>query len=190
MQFNHSSHDTLYRHNTNPRGSCTVVAAADNPEVGEVTRLDSVPGDTIGATCHVELAAEWFPAYEIADGVPEAKVSQETVTPAGINSGPSTFQNLESRLQNLEQALRVVSQCVCHEQTQQRFEHTLKALTTREWDVLLGLLAGRSCKQISHDLNIGIQTIAKHKTHVLEKLQVKTVAELVTLLWSMLSTQV
>ena len=43
------------------------------------------------------------------------------------------------------------------------------------------LLSGEDMKTISGKLNIGIQTVAKHRTRVLDKMQVRNEAELVRL---------
>ena len=46
------------------------------------------------------------------------------------------------------------------------------ALTERETDVLRGVAAGRSNKEIAHDLSIGEQTVKTHVAHILDKLGV------------------
>lgn len=46
------------------------------------------------------------------------------------------------------------------------------SLTERETDVLRGIAAGRSNKEIAHDLGIGEQTVKTHVAHILGKLGV------------------
>jgi len=54
-------------------------------------------------------------------------------------------------------------------------------LSSRQREVLDLLIAGESSKQIAKRLEIGEKTVAKHRTAVLEKMQVDNVVELVRL---------
>jgi FixJ family two-component response regulator len=55
----------------------------------------------------------------------------------------------------------------------------LSRLTTREAQVLERIVAGRLNKQIADDLGISIKTVEAHRAHIMEKLEVNSVAELV-----------
>jgi two-component system, LuxR family, response regulator FixJ len=55
-------------------------------------------------------------------------------------------------------------------------------LTPREREMMDLLLLGMDMKKIAAGLDIGIQTVAKHRTRVLDKMQVQNEAELVRLL--------
>ena len=55
-----------------------------------------------------------------------------------------------------------------------RFE----SLTQREREVLAALARGRLNKQIAHDLGIVEQTVKFHRTRIMERMQARTVAEL------------
>ena len=57
----------------------------------------------------------------------------------------------------------------------------LQSLTPRETQVMELLVAGRRTKQIAHDLNISPKTADIHRAHVLEKMKVDTVVDLVRL---------
>jgi FixJ family two-component response regulator len=57
---------------------------------------------------------------------------------------------------------------------QQRFS----TLTTREREVLLGLVKGRLNKQIAGDLGVVEQTVKWHRALLMERMQARTVAEL------------
>jgi two-component system response regulator FixJ len=57
----------------------------------------------------------------------------------------------------------------------------MAALTPRESEVMELLLTGKTQKQIAAELNISIQTAAKHRSKVLEKLQVANDVELLRL---------
>ena len=56
--------------------------------------------------------------------------------------------------------------------------HRLSALTPREREVLEGLVAGRLNKQIAADLGVVEQTVKFHRSRIMERMRVRTVAEL------------
>lgn len=57
----------------------------------------------------------------------------------------------------------------------------LEALTSREAEVLAHVVAGKLNKQIANELGIVEKTIKVHRARVMEKMQVQSLAELVTL---------
>jgi FixJ family two-component response regulator len=61
------------------------------------------------------------------------------------------------------------------------FERNLALLTPREREVLEGVVAGRLNKQIAADLNIAEKTIKVHRARVMQKMNVRTTADLVRL---------
>ena len=54
----------------------------------------------------------------------------------------------------------------------------LSRLTSREAQVLERIVAGRLNKQIADDLGISIKTVEAHRANIMEKLNAKTVADL------------
>ena len=62
----------------------------------------------------------------------------------------------------------------------------IKTLTAREREVIDLVLEGKSNKMIARELNISDRTVEIHRSHAMEKLEVKSVAELVKI---MLQTQ-
>ena len=60
-------------------------------------------------------------------------------------------------------------------------EERLSSLSRRELEVLGHVVAGRKNKQIASDLGTVEQTIKVHRAHVMEKMRVQSVAELVRL---------
>jgi FixJ family two-component response regulator len=58
----------------------------------------------------------------------------------------------------------------------------LESLTDREREVMDLLVSGKTVKQIATEFEVSIQTIAKHRTKVLEKLKVENDIELVRLI--------
>ncbi|MDR0182114.1 response regulator transcription factor [Lysobacter arvi] len=77
----------------------------------------------------------------------------------------------------LERDLRAREQA----QEQYRVAMRFAVLTPREREVLQHVLAGRLNKQIAADLGIVEKTIKVHRSHVMHKLGVRSVAELVRL---------
>lgn len=57
----------------------------------------------------------------------------------------------------------------------------LASLTPREREVMTGVVAGKLNKQIATELGIGEKTIKVHRARVMQKLAVKSVADLVRL---------
>jgi FixJ family two-component response regulator len=66
--------------------------------------------------------------------------------------------------------------------SQRKITHSLLSkLTGRERQVLERIVAGRLNKQIADDLGISIKTVEAHRAHIMEKLNVNTVADLLRL---------
>jgi FixJ family two-component response regulator len=61
------------------------------------------------------------------------------------------------------------------------FNHRLDKLTPREREVLDGVVAGRLNKQIAADLGIAEKTIKVHRSRVMQKMNARTIADLVRL---------
>lgn len=55
----------------------------------------------------------------------------------------------------------------------------LSSLTSRENDVLAGLVEGKLNKVIAHELGISARTVETHRSHIMTKMRVKSVADLV-----------
>lgn len=55
----------------------------------------------------------------------------------------------------------------------------LNLLTPKEREVFEQMMLGRTIKQLSQHFEVGFQTVAKHRSRVLEKLQVETDAKLI-----------
>ena len=57
----------------------------------------------------------------------------------------------------------------------------MKALTPREREVLTAVIAGKLNKEIAFDMGIVEQTVKYHRAHIMERMQAKSVAELMHL---------
>jgi FixJ family two-component response regulator len=61
------------------------------------------------------------------------------------------------------------------------FTQRLAALTERERDVLERVVQGSSSKSIARALDISYRTVELHRSHIMEKMRVRSVAELIRL---------
>jgi FixJ family two-component response regulator len=87
---------------------------------------------------------------------------------------------------NDKEILRLIEQCLAadREQTGRRrhnadIERRLANLTPREREVMGLMAAGRLNKQIADDLGISIKTVEVHRARVMDKMEVRSLAELV-----------
>lgn len=62
---------------------------------------------------------------------------------------------------------------------QQRYLTLFSTLTTREWEVMKLVIAGKLSKQIAVDCNISQKTVDLHRFNIMHKLEVNTVADLI-----------
>lgn len=61
-------------------------------------------------------------------------------------------------------------------------QRRLDNLTTREREVMQGIVAGKLNKVIASDLNISMRTVEVHRAHIFEKMEVRSAVELTQLL--------
>ena len=81
----------------------------------------------------------------------------------------------------VEEALKKSSAMVRERDETLRIKSLLDKLTQREYDVFRLLLTGMLNKQIAAELNIAEHTVKLHRGHITQKLNVKSVAEMVRL---------
>jgi DNA-binding NarL/FixJ family response regulator len=74
-----------------------------------------------------------------------------------------------------------VADVVLEDYADDKQDDLLARLSAREREVLAHVVRGRLNKQIAADLDIALQTVKQHRGRVMEKLQVRSVAELVQL---------
>lgn len=89
--------------------------------------------------------------------------------------------NPQLLLQRIQQALDQDAQNRSRQKRQAKLNVRLESLSSREREVMDLLVTGKNTKQISATLEIGLQTVAKHRAAVLEKIDVDSVVELVRL---------
>lgn len=88
----------------------------------------------------------------------------------------------EELLQLVRQAIERDRQRRCVEASHPEISGRINLLTAREREIMQFLLDGETMKVIAGRLGITIQTVAKHRTRVLDKMLVRNEAELVRLL--------
>jgi len=88
------------------------------------------------------------------------------------------FHN-EDLLSRIVRALELDSQLSARRQRNGAISHRLDQLTQREREVMKLVVAGKLNKQIADELDISMKTVEAHRARVMEKMGVRTLAELV-----------
>jgi FixJ family two-component response regulator len=81
----------------------------------------------------------------------------------------------------IEQAIAIDMEARRIQAERAELQRRFSSLTQREREVCCHVVAGRLNKQIAHDLGTCEQTIKVHRMRIMEKLRVRSLAELVTL---------
>ncbi|MBS1141654.1 MAG: regulatory protein, LuxR:Response regulator receiver [Proteobacteria bacterium] len=88
------------------------------------------------------------------------------------------FHN-EDLLSRIQRALELDNQLSARRQRDGAISHRLDQLTQREREVMQLVVTGKLNKQIADELNISMKTVEAHRARVMEKMGVRTLAELV-----------
>jgi two-component system response regulator TtrR len=88
------------------------------------------------------------------------------------------FHN-EELLSRIERALALDQQLAARRERDGAIAHRLEQLTQRESEVMRLVVAGKLNKQIADELEISMKTVEAHRARVMEKMGVRTLAELV-----------
>lgn len=87
--------------------------------------------------------------------------------------------NNDDMLTRIRRALELDAQLTARRQRENVISHRIEQLTPRELEVLRLVVAGRLNKQIADQMNISMKTVEAHRARVMEKMGVRTLAELV-----------
>ena len=102
-----------------------------------------------------------------------------------INAGAVDFvqkpYHEQQLLDSINEALRRDAEARQHTDSSAGFAERLASLTERERDVLEHVVQGLSSKSIARVLDISYRTVELHRSHIMEKLRVHSVAELIQL---------
>ena len=87
-------------------------------------------------------------------------------------------------VERIDKALQLNHEIRDQRHVQHDLEELFAALTHRELEVLDLIVEGKSNKYIAYELELSQRTIEAHRSHIMEKLHVKSLAELVRLVVS------
>lgn len=79
----------------------------------------------------------------------------------------------------IEQAIAIDMEARRVQADMAELQHRFSSLTQREREVCSHVVTGRLNKQIAYDLGVGEQTVKVHRMRIMEKLQVRSLADLV-----------
>ncbi|MGB9356393.1 MAG: LuxR C-terminal-related transcriptional regulator, partial [Azonexus sp.] len=79
----------------------------------------------------------------------------------------------------IKRALELDCQLAARRKRNSAIAHRLEQLTQREREVMHLVVAGKLNKQIADQLDISMKTVEAHRARVMEKMGVRTLAELV-----------
>ncbi|HXE40793.1 MAG TPA: response regulator transcription factor [Azonexus sp.] len=82
-------------------------------------------------------------------------------------------------LSRIERALELDTEIAARRQRDDAISHRLEQLTQREREVMKLVVTGKLNKQIADELEISMKTVEAHRARVMEKMGVRTLAELV-----------
>jgi DNA-binding NarL/FixJ family response regulator len=115
---------------------------------------------------------------------------EEQYAVRSIRAGASGYLTKESASKELINAIRRVAQGRLYINAAVGEKLALDAMTThdgpphknlsdREFEVFQMIVRGRSITEIATNLNLSVKTISTHKTHILQKMDVNSIADLV-----------
>jgi two-component system response regulator FixJ len=87
-------------------------------------------------------------------------------------------------LESIHRALKASERTAVREAAGSEIQEHLASLTTREQQVLEGLLVGRANKIIAFDLGMSTRTVEVHRAHIMQKMKARSLSELVRLVMS------
>ncbi|MCK6411511.1 MAG: response regulator transcription factor [Azonexus sp.] len=91
----------------------------------------------------------------------------------------------EDLLSRIRRALELDSELAARHERDHALIHRIEQLTQREREVMQLVVAGKLNKQIADELEISMKTVEAHRARVMEKMGVRTLAELVKAVMSL-----
>jgi FixJ family two-component response regulator len=143
--------------------------------------LDVQIPDLDGPTLQIRLR-------ELGSTLPIIFLSGSRNIPLTVRTIKAGAEDFLSKPVSSEELLRAIAAALAHHQSTRDLQNTLNAararlakLTPRERQVFDLVIRGNMNKQIAHALGTTERTIKAHRQQVMEKLHVRTLAELVSL---------
>jgi FixJ family two-component response regulator len=87
--------------------------------------------------------------------------------------------NSQQMLERVQRAMKLATQRHAKDVRLRELRERLNSLTTREKEVLRGLIDGKASKRIASDLSISVKTVDVHRASIKEKLGAVSIATLV-----------
>lgn len=126
---------------------------------------------------------------ELGSDMPLIFLTAHGDVPAAVNAmqaGAVDFVqkpfNPDRFLVSVHKAMRIAKEQYVERASRQNLRRRLELLSSREHEVLRGLVDGRTSKEIAKSLDISPKTVDVHRANVMRKMEVGTSAELVRLL--------
>jgi FixJ family two-component response regulator len=113
-------------------------------------------------------------------GYGDIPVAIKTIKAGAVDFVQKPYRE-QQLLDSINEALRRDSEARQVNGSSEGFTERLAALTERERDVLQHVVQGLSSKSIARALDISYRTVELHRSHIMEKLRVRSVAELIRL---------
>ena len=152
-----------------------------NPERAGCLVLDVRMAHTSGLALQEELNAigARIPIVFIS-GHGDISVAIKTIKAGAVDFVQKPYRE-QQLLDSINEALRRDAEARQVAGSAEGFAERLAALTERERDVLDQVVQGLSSKAIAKVLGISYRTVELHRSHIMEKLRVHSVAELIRL---------
>jgi FixJ family two-component response regulator len=87
--------------------------------------------------------------------------------------------NSQQMLERVQRAMKLATQRHAKDMRLRELRERVNSLTTREKEVLRGLIEGKASKRIASDLSISVKTVDVHRASIKEKLGAVSIATLV-----------
>lgn len=88
--------------------------------------------------------------------------------------------NRHDLLQLIQRSIERVHESFSQQEARRDFESRLSLLSTREREIMDRIVAGENVKRIAKEVGISPKTVEKHRAHLLQKMKLDGVVELVT----------
>lgn len=96
-----------------------------------------------------------------------------------LKLGAVDFLQKPMQFNQLQSAIKLASKKTADNYELYQIKQCYEQLSNKELEVLALLLKGQINRQIAENLNISIRTVEVHRSHIMEKMQSQTVAELI-----------
>ena len=157
--------------------------------------LDHLPDETKSGCILLDVRIPGLSGPELQDRLGKLGSTLPIVFLSGYTDVRTAVQTIKAGAENFltkpvssEQLLHAIEQAMAHHEValgeKQRldaFRKLLASLTSRERQVFERVVQGKINKQIAHQLGATERTIKAHRRRVMEKMRVRTLAELVSI---------